>query len=922
MADKEKELILIERNGKFEDSTYRIASIRDEGTLFKIKYSQGSNQEYTYSQERVIHLKNPESLDPRLYRLYSEGRELYGISRLLKYTDDRKGICYLGVFFANGYFRSYDLKSLRIEVSSFSDKNFTDCFSYLREIAEANGLRSKDSEKALLSEQYKKIDYIGSQSILSYYLNPEKAILKKHRQELMIFPFGGNRSQFKAVSNALNNQLSVIQGPPGTGKTQTILNIVANLLYRNKTILIVSNNNSAIQNVQEKLAKPDIGLDFLSAMLGNSDNKRNFILSQIGTYPDMDGWELDDKEKELDEIEVQKLQQEMDDYFSALEKAAELRKQTEALKTEEMNFGIICEDSGLTARLIPELANLSIGSLTILWTKVSNMEESRSRLLLFRLACTFRYALPFRLFRNLDTRTISILLQKAIYSVRIRKLSEELSEMEKAIKDSDKEAMLCRLENLSQKLLHNRIQHRYGKKSQRSVFDDDSLWKHGKDIQKEYPIILSTAFSSLASLPHAKYDYLIMDEASQVDIPTGALSLAVADNAVIIGDEMQLPNIITEKDRSQFDAIFHRYQINERYRCREDNTFLNSIKSVTPADCSVLLKEHYRCNPKIIGFCNQKFYNNELIVMTNDNNGIQPLSVLKTVKGCHARSDRTNHREAEEIRKEILPELEKENISDIGIISPFRNQTTLLCNEINDKSIEISTVHKFQGREKDAIIFSVAEDEISSFADNPHLLNVAVSRAKKKFILVVSGNSQKQNGNITDLISYITYAEGIIEDGNLYSVFDLLYTENEELRIKLLRKYGKISDFDSENLVYSILHEIVSSKYNGQLGIAWHYPLCDLIRHPDKEHLGEEKYRFATSSLSHLDFLIYRSIGKNPLLAIEVDGYTYHDRNSIQMHRDKLKDEILMQYSIPILRLNTTDSDERNRIKMKLEELF
>lgn len=52
----------------------------------------------------------------------------------------------------------------------------------------------------------------------------------------------------------MENQISVIQGPPGTGKTQTILNIIANILMQDKTVQIVSNNNSATENVYDKLS--------------------------------------------------------------------------------------------------------------------------------------------------------------------------------------------------------------------------------------------------------------------------------------------------------------------------------------------------------------------------------------------------------------------------------------------------------------------------------------------------------------------------------------------------------------------------------------------------------------------------------------------------------------------------------------------
>lgn len=69
-----------------------------------------------------------------------------------------------------------------------------------------------------------------------------------------------------------------MQGPPGTGKTQTILNIIANILVRGKTVQVVSNNNSAIVNVLEKLSKYDMG--FIVALLGSTANKEKFIETQ------------------------------------------------------------------------------------------------------------------------------------------------------------------------------------------------------------------------------------------------------------------------------------------------------------------------------------------------------------------------------------------------------------------------------------------------------------------------------------------------------------------------------------------------------------------------------------------------------------------------------------------------------------------
>ena len=67
----------------------------------------------------------------------------------------------------------------------------------------------------------------------------------------LIYPFGLNESQLAAVEQAFRAQVSVIEGPPGTGKTQTILNILANILLRGQTVAVLSNNNAAVENVYE-----------------------------------------------------------------------------------------------------------------------------------------------------------------------------------------------------------------------------------------------------------------------------------------------------------------------------------------------------------------------------------------------------------------------------------------------------------------------------------------------------------------------------------------------------------------------------------------------------------------------------------------------------------------------------------------------
>src|SRR5690606_8249000 len=165
-----------------------------------------------------------------------------------------------------------------------------------------------------------------------------------------------------------------------------------------------------------------------------------------------------------------------------------------------------------------------------------------------------------------------------------------------------------------------------------------------------------------------------------------------------------------------------------------------------------LLREHYRCHPKIIEFCNQKFYSNQLIILSEYTNNRQPLAVYKTPPGNHAR-EKMNQRQIDIIKEEIIL---KENLNDVdlGIVTPYRNQTFALQQAFNGTSIKADTVDKFQGRENEVIILSTVDNEISDFTDNSNRINVAVSRAQEQLILVVNGNESEKDSNISDLIRY------------------------------------------------------------------------------------------------------------------------------------------------------------------------
>ena len=454
---------------------------------------------------------------------------------------------------------------------------------------------------------------------------------------------------------------------------------------------------------------------------------------------------------------------------------------------------------------------------------------------------------------------------------------------------------------------------------QRKVYTLDELQTKSEDFIKDYPVVLSTAYSLRSCLSKdIIYDYVIVDEASQVDLCTGVLALSCAKKAVIVGDLKQLPNVVDSNDAKLTDTVFNSFNMPEVYRYK-NHCLLSSISELFENVPHTLLKEHYRCHPKIIEFCNKKFYNNELTILSNVQSNKKPLIVYKTVAGNHAR-DNVNQRQIDVIKNEIIP---NENIctsdDSLGIVTPYRNQTNALQNQFKGTGVKADTVDKFQGQENKVIILSTVDNNIKDFTDNPNRLNVAISRAIEQLIVVINGNEQNKDTIINELVNYIEYNNCEIKESKIFSVFDLLYRAYAEQRRMFLRKYNKISEYDSENIMYSLINEILK-KYNNAYEIAIHVPLNMIIRDFSLMTNAEKKY--AKNNWTHVDFLIYKTIDKSPLLAVEVDGSSYHKKGTRQFQRDELKNTIFEKYNIPLCRFNTTGSNEKERLESVLNEII
>ncbi|WP_418659647.1 DUF2726 domain-containing protein, partial [Alistipes putredinis] len=71
---------------------------------------------------------------------------------------------------------------------------------------------------------------------------------------------------------------------------------------------------------------------------------------------------------------------------------------------------------------------------------------------------------------------------------------------------------------------------------------------------------------------------------------------------------------------------------------------------------------------------------------------------------------------------------------------------------------------------------------------------------------------------------------------------------------------------------------------------------------------------------SHLDFLLYNRMDNTPILGIEVDGVLHHRFDEVQVARDRRKNGILVKIGLPLLRLSTDGSSEKERIVGALEQ--
>ena len=908
-------IVDLEDSDKKKFKTEQVKSIKKttEG-YWRVSFLFSPDRYFTYNPARLIFLTDPEMIELDGKGVYVKNKHITNLKELLR--------------FSNGRYTFYRLIYTNREICYSAEKNVYitrtpidkiggSTWEYLQKLADETGLLNKDTGENILSKRYNLIDLNRDNVPLAQYLGDRTKLRTYRLPNYIYYPFGCNASQKAAVEAALTHQVSIIQGPPGTGKTQTILNIIANLLMSKKTVLVVSNNNSAVENIAEKLECADLG--FLVAKLGNSENKATFVKQKVKDYPnDMATWVID-KNMAMEQVEKSLVAVSMG--FEGEIKLAELKAEQDALMTEKQHIDMLKDTFSKDYEWLNSKPSAKL--MTLLNLCQIMVEHEQEPNFWFRLRWSFILGLPLFSFLKGNLPQVIECLEYAYYHTRLSEIDQRMADINKNLEIIDIKQKIKELKETSFQILKSEIAQRCSNET-RPFFNIVDIKTQSENFLKEYPIVLSSTYSANNCIDkNMVFDYVIMDEASQVDIKTGVLSLSCAMNIVIVGDDKQLPNVVSEKDKKAFNAIQSLYNVDECYNGLTHN-FLQSCTEIFKDAPTTLLREHYRCHPKIIEFCNQRFYDGELLAMTKDSGEDKVLKVVRTAKGNHARKEETKSNNGEPItihfnqrEIDVIKDLMTEygNNDSVGIITPYVGQAKKINKALN-KDIA-STVHKYQGRECDTIIISTVDDTPTSFSDDARLLNVAISRAKSHLCIVTTGNKIAEDTNLYQLIAYVQHNNCEVENSKLHSVFDLLYKQYTAERLAYQKEHLPVSDYLSENLVYDILIEALKELELNNLSVLCHYPLSKLIS--EWTLLNEQQRVFAESPLAHVDFLVYSSLTKRPLLAIEVDGWHFHKNNEVQAFRDNLKDEILDKYGLAPHRISTIDIVTMETMKEMLE---
>ncbi len=279
------------------------------------------------------------------------------------------------------------------------------------------------------------------------------------------------------------------------------------------------------------------------------------------------------------------------------------------------------------------------------------------------------------------------------------------------------------------------------------IHDFDKFRKIVNDIELIGATAYQCAFNPI--FLKQRFDVVVIDEAGQLDEPAAMAPLSLAERFILCGDHLQLPPVVRSS----------RINSGRKPNGLEISLFERLFLTSAPENISSLCVQ-YRMNSEVQDIPSRLFYEGKLVASPDVAH--RRLTVSGEIKGpeylkeiidpdtpvifvdVHGGVDTGKARPEEaEIACEIVLALVRSGVPsrEIGVITPYRAQQSMIRQKLTHvkgrSEISVDTVDSFQGGEREVIIISLARsDAVTSFLADPKRLNVSLSRARSKLVLL------------------------------------------------------------------------------------------------------------------------------------------------------------------------------------------
>lgn len=567
---------------------------------------------------------------------------------------------------------------------------------------------------SIIEDQYKESKL--SKPLKAFFGNLTRTRLSEKEPSIVLFDERVNIDQMRVIYNSMTQPITYVQGPPGTGKTQTILNVILSAFVSNKTVLISSSNNTPVDGIMQKLK------------FKYYDNDVLFPYLRLGNYN-----EIVKSTKKINKLYFFKSEKKPND--GLIDKILEQNNSNnqilrEKLKDYEKRLDLI-DLINSSNKLLKECGNNESNLIKNINAKVSEYKDK-----LNKIQCIDDNDVVslFKPVKN-DNRFSSYLYFQSLKFINRLKTGKFKELIE-----------ICSIEDDKDRV----------SKFNKWTSKDENM----KILLSAFPIILTTNISSAKlGTPDTKFNLVILDEAGQCNVAHALLPISRANNLLLVGDTNQLKPVIVLENNVN-DLLLKKYNLDSTYSYK-DNSILSIMKAHDKISKRILLSYHYRCGKKIISFSNKRYYQNELKTSKINFDGDLNFIDIKNNNSTSMKNQNIDECIG------IIDYIKRNDVKDATIITPFKNQQELLNNLLEKehiKDVSCGTVHSLQGAEKDTVIFSTSISPKTSkrtfewLKNNAELINVGITRAKKKFIIAADSEAlEKLSDKSDDLYALIKY---------------------------------------------------------------------------------------------------------------------------------------------------------------------